>query len=186
MSRFTKYNRYNAPQESLPHLDKAQELHGFLPNLLGYMAESPSLLGSYLFLSEQVNHTDLTQTERQVVLMTVNRFHECRYCMAGHSQFSEAHGVDMEVIDAIRDDRPLSNPKFVVLRNFTLKLVEARGVVSQALVSDFFNAGYSRRNALEVIALIALKTMSNYTNHLVGTDLDGFAMNQRWVPVNER
>lgn len=186
MNRFIKYTPYNAPQESLPHLGKAKELYGFLPNLLGYMAESPSLLSSYLFLSEQANHTDLTQTERQVVLMTVNRFHECRYCMAGHSQFSETHGVDMEVIDAIRDDRPLGNPKLAVLRSFTLKLVEARGVVSQALVSDFFSAGYSRRNALEVIALIALKTMSNYTNQLVGTDLDGITMSQRWVPVKER
>ncbi|OLQ72199.1 hypothetical protein BIT28_24570 [Photobacterium proteolyticum] len=186
MSKFIKYSQYNAPQDSLAQLEAAKASMGFVPNLLGYMAESPALLNSYVYLSEQAGKTDLTPTERQVVLMTVNRFHECRYCMAGHTQYAETHGVDMAVINAIRDDQPIGNPKLATLRSFTLKLVEQRGVMSQTLVDAFFKSGYSQQNALEVIALITLKVMSNYTNHLVGTELDGISMAKRWSPASER
>lgn len=186
MTKFTKFNLHNAPQTALSQLEAAQESFGLLPNLLGYMAGAPALLNTYVYLSEQVGKADLTSTERQLVLMTVNRLHECRYCMAGHTQYAKTHGVDMQVINAIRDDLPIGDPKLSALRSFTLKLAEQRGVISQTLVNAFFNAGYSQQNALEVIAMIALKVMSNYTNHLVGTEVDGISMTNRWSPANER
>lgn len=186
MRQFTKYNLYNAPEDSLEKLEQAKVSMGQLPNLLGYMAESPALLNSYVYLAEQSEEMDLTPTERQLVMMTVNRFHECRYCMAGHTLYAEKHGVDMQVINAIRDDQPLGNPKLAALRSFTLKLVELRGMVSQTLLNALFTAGYDQRNALEIIALITLKTMSNYTNHLIGTELDGLSIMRQWSPANER
>jgi len=184
--QFTKYNQYNAPENSLAQLVAATTLFGYQPNLLGYMAGAPVLLNSYTGITEQLGDMDLTPTERQVVMMAVNRFHECRYCMAGHSWYAETQGVDMKVINAIRDDQPLENPKLAALRSFALKLVEQRGVISRTLLSAFFRAGYSQQNALEVIVLIAFKTMSNYTNHLVGTEIDGISMAKQWMPVSER
>jgi len=186
MKKFTKHSLATAPDASLPSLEAAAQAFGFVPNLLGYMAESPFLLDGYLHFFNQLEHTELTPLERQVVMMTLNRFHECRYCMAGHTQMSEMQGLDMQVINAIRDDEPLKDPKLAALRAFTLKMAEQRGVVSQTLVDAFFNAGYSQQNALEVIAAIAMKVMSNYTNHLVGTEIDGASMSKRWVPITER
>jgi uncharacterized peroxidase-related enzyme len=186
MKRFTKYNQTTAPQASTQALQTATDQFGFVPNLLGYMAEAPALLNAYLYLNQQLEQSDLTLTERQVVMMTVNRFHECRYCMAGHTQLAETQGLDMQLIAAIRDDLPLKDPKLSALRAFTLKLVEQRGVVSQTLVDAFYSAGYTQQNVLEVVAAIALKTMSNYTNHLVGTEIDGASISKRWVPATER
>ncbi|WP_299794947.1 carboxymuconolactone decarboxylase family protein [uncultured Shewanella sp.] len=186
MNQFTKYNFYNAPEASIAKLEAAQSSFGKLPNLLGYMAAAPALLNSYVYMSEQVSHTELSPTERQVVMMTVNRFHECRYCMAGHSQYAQSNGIDMGIIHAIRDDTPLDNHKLATLRSFTLNMVKQRGVVSRTLVDAFFKAGYSQQNALEIIAMIAFKVMSNYTNHLVGTELDGISMSMRWTPANQR
>jgi AhpD family alkylhydroperoxidase len=150
------------------------------------MAESPALVNSYVYTAEQVDKIQLSATEQQIVMMTINRFHECRYCIAGHSKLAEQHDIDMKVINAIRDDKPLDNPKYAALRSFTLKLTKTRGVVSQTLVNAFFNAGYNRQHALDVIAMVALKVMSNYTNHLVGTEIDGMAMSKRWSPIKER
>lgn len=186
MKQFTKYSPATAPDASEPALSAAAHAFGFVPNLLGYMAESPFILDGYMHLFNQIEHTDLTSLERQIVMMTLNRFHECRYCMAGHTQMSEMQGLDMSVINAIRDDKPLKDPKLAALRSFTLKMAEQRGVVSQTLVDAFFKAGYSQQNALEVIALIAMKVMSNYTNHLVGTEIDGVSMSKRWSPITER
>jgi alkylhydroperoxidase family enzyme len=186
MKQFTKHNLDTTPEASAASLQGASQAFGFIPNLLAYMAESSFLLDGYMHLFKQIEHTDLTPLERQVVMMTLNRYHECRYCMAGHTQMSEMQGLDMAVINAIRDDEPLEDPKLAALRAFTLKMAEQRGVVSQTLIDAFYKAGYSQQNALEVIASIAMKVMSNYTNHLVGTEIDGASMSKRWSPISER
>lgn len=95
------------------------------------MAKSPVLLKSYVYLSEQVGNTDLTPLERQLVLMRVSRFQECRYCLADHTPYVETHGIDMGGINAIGDDQPIGSPKLATLGSVTLKLVEQRGVVSR-------------------------------------------------------
>ena len=47
-----------------------------------------------------------------------------------------------------------------------------RGRLTQSQVQDFVVAGYSKAQVLEVITAVALKTISNYTNHLADTPLD--------------
>lgn len=186
MNSFKKYNQDNAPQASADTLAVVEQQFGFVPNLMAHMAESPILLKSYKALGDLFSASSLNATEQQVVLMTINRFHECRYCMSGHSKVSEMTGVDMNAINAIRDDRPIDDCKLGALRGFTLKLVEQRGKVSQAQLNALYAAGYSQENVLEIVAAAAYKTMSNYTNHIVGTELDGAFIDKKWVPVNER
>jgi alkylhydroperoxidase family enzyme len=45
-------------------------------------------------------------------------------------------------------------------------MLEKRGAVSDEEKRAFFDAGYTPRQALEVILGIALKTITNYTNAL--------------------
>ena len=49
-----------------------------------------------------------------------------------------------------------------------------RGFVGDAAVDAFLAAGFTRANVLEVVAIAATKTISNYTNHLTGTPFDAF------------
>jgi hypothetical protein len=50
---------------------------------------------------------------------------------------------------------------------------------SQAL-SDFFAAGYTAQNALEVVLGVTMKTLSNYANHLTEPALDGAFKHEAW------
>ena len=186
MTTFKKYNQDNSPQASVDTLATVTKNFGFLPNLIAHMAGSPVLVKSYMAIGELFAGGTLSATEQQVVLMTINRFHECRYCMAGHTMVSEMTGVDMDAINAIRDDQQIGNKKLGALRGFTLTMVEQRGKVSQAQLNAFFDAGYTQETVLEIIAAAAYKTMSNYTNHIVGTSIDGAFINKKWLPVNER
>lgn len=186
MKPFKKYELSNAPEESVEDLRHARDSFGYLPNLLGYMAESPTVLHTYITLNKQIEFFSLSVTERQIVMMTVNRFHECRYCMAGHSLRAMEEGVEPQIIDAIRDDKNISDARYASLRAFTHKMVEQRGVVSRTLLDAFFKAGFQHKHVFEVIYIISLKIMSNYTNHVVGTEIDGVAMSSRWSPVNTR
>ena len=186
MSNFTKYNDSNAPEASVDTLEQYKRQLGFIPNLVGYTAESPALTKAYKVLGDLLAGGSLDVTEQQVVIMTINRFHDCRYCMAAHTKISEMTGVNMAAINAIRDDKLIGDAKLGALRGFTHALVKQRGKVSAFQLNTLFEAGYTKETALEIIAAAAYKTISNYTNHLVGTDLDGAFIDHKWAPVNER
>ena len=51
-------------------------------------------------------------------------------------------------------------------------MVRNRGNVSDDEVQAFFDAGYTRRQLLEIVLGLAQKVMSNYTNHLAETPVD--------------
>ena len=97
--------------ESKALLESAQKNFGFIPNLAAVMAESPALLEGYFTLSKIFDKSDLSETERQVILMTNNRLNGCDYCMAAHSTISQMKGVPSDVITALRDNTPIADTK---------------------------------------------------------------------------
>ena len=58
----------NAPEQARGLLEKAESKYGFVPNILGVMAQAPALLEAYMTLSGLFDQTSLSATERQVVL----------------------------------------------------------------------------------------------------------------------
>jgi alkylhydroperoxidase family enzyme len=64
---------------------------------------------------------------------------------------------------------PLTDPKLEALRTFVLALIEQRGAVAESEKQAFFAAGYTPRQALEILLGVALKTITNYTNALART-----------------
>lgn len=58
------------------------------------------------------------------------------------------------------------------LCTLTLQLVQNWGLVSDRDQEAFLDAGYTRRQMLEVVLAYSQQIMSNYTNHLANTPLD--------------
>lgn len=170
---FTIYTNENAPEESKPLLNAAKENFGFVPNLLGEFAESPAVLEGYLKLNEIVGKTDFTPKEQQLAILAVSIENQCHYCSAVHSTILKNQlDVDETVVEAVRNGEQLVNQKLDALVTYVRKAVAQRGFVEEADIQAFINAGYTRRQVLEVNLIIALKTISNYTNHLANTPLD--------------
>jgi hypothetical protein len=48
----------------------------------------------------------------------------------------------------------------------------SRGRPSAAMIRRFVEAGYTEQHVLEIVLAIAVKTLSNYVNHLFDTPLD--------------
>jgi alkylhydroperoxidase family enzyme len=90
-------------------------------------------------------------------------------------------GVSCEVTDAIRDGAPIPDARLAALHDFTRTLVAQRGLPSRAVVAAFLAAGYSERQFLEIVLAIAVKTLSNYANHLFHTPVDGAFANRVWT-----
>jgi len=170
---FTIYSTENAPEQSKPLLQAAEEEFGFLPNLLGEFAESPAVLEGYLTLNEIIGKTDFTPEEQQLIILAVSVENKCHYCSAVHSFLLKNQlNVSEEIVDAVRNGDPLPDEKLETLVDYTRKAVTKRGFVDEQDLQVFLDAGYSRRNILEINLIIALKTISNYTNHIADTPLD--------------
>jgi uncharacterized peroxidase-related enzyme len=185
MTTFTTHSQQTAPQAAQPLLQKAKDAFSFVPNLLGTMAEAPALLEGYMTLADIFGKTDLSETERQIILMTNNRLNGCQYCMAAHTSISQMAGVKADVIEALRTNTAINSPKLEALRIFAAVINESRGWPNGEQVAAFIGAGYSQKSVLEVILGTSLKTMSNYTNHIAQTTLDDAFAGNAWSAADK-
>ncbi len=64
---------------------------------------------------------------------------------------------------------PIPDTKLNALRDFTKAMVEERGRLQEQQVRRFLEAGYTKAQVFEVVIGVALKTLTNYSNHLAGT-----------------
>lgn len=183
MSQLGPLSAADAASGAKEILETAQLQLGFVPNMYAVMANSPGLLSTYaqgyaLFRQD----SGFTPVEQEVVLLTVSRENGCRYCVAAHSFVADAMSkVPTEVTDAIRDGTSVPDSKLRALSEFTRLMVKTRGLPSIADVAAFRAAGYTERHMLEVVLAIAVKTISNYANHLFHTSVDSVFAARTWA-----
>ncbi|MDZ4877027.1 MAG: hypothetical protein CLLPBCKN_006462 [Chroococcidiopsis cubana SAG 39.79] len=169
---FPIYTIDTAPEASKAALAQVEATFGFIPNLEGVFAQAPSLLKGSMALWNLFEATSFTSVEQQVIYLTANYEHECHYCMAAHSGLAKTIGMAADDIQALRNGIPLGDPKLQALRQFTQRMIQARGWLEEPEIEAFLAAGYSQQQVLEVILGIAIKIMHNYTNHIAKTPLD--------------
>lgn len=186
MTKFDVHTKETAPTASTELLASAEKAYGFIPNLLGVMAESPATLGAYLSIGQLFEKSSFSPTEQQIVILTTSRFNECDYCMAAHSVIAGMQKVPTDIVDAIRDDRPIDDARLEALRIFTRTVVEKRANLSTGDIAAFLAADYTKEQVLEVIFGVSFKTLSNYVNHVAGTPLDDAFATQAWTPLSDR
>lgn len=179
--KFKPHSLETAPKAAKPLLEGAKKQLGFVPKLFGNLAESPETLSAYLQLSGLVDKLSFTPLEKQIVLITASIENGCEYCVAAHSTISDLQKLDRGVIDSLRAGERLSDNKLEVLRVTTQQLVEKRGWLSDADIQAFVDAGYSKGQLLELTVGIALKTISNYANHILGTEIDEAFKPRAWT-----
>ena len=59
MNKFTVHTKATAPEKAVPVLEAAEQAFGFIPNLLGVMANSPATVDGYYTL-RGLDHERLT------------------------------------------------------------------------------------------------------------------------------
>lgn len=160
------------PQKDI--LDKAVKQVGFLPNMYANMANAPAVLSTYLhgyalFRSE----SGLTPAEQEVVFLAVSQVNGCTYCTAAHSMLADKKsGVPAPVLAAIRANAPIPDARLASLHALTAEMVRTQGRPSPQAVQSFLDVGFKEQDLLYVVLAIAVKTLSNYSNHAFATPVD--------------
>ncbi len=140
-------------------------------NFLRILGHSPAALGGYLTLNEQVGNVRLGSRLRELISLAVSQYHGCPYCLSAHTYTASRAGLDAPTIEAARTAHSADAREQAAIA-FALALVEARGRVSSQRLSEARAAGLDDTDFVEIAAVVATMTFSNYVNIMADTEID--------------
>ncbi|MCZ8309228.1 MAG: carboxymuconolactone decarboxylase family protein [Magnetospirillum sp.] len=145
---------------------------GSVPNLFRVLANAPAALDGYLGFSGALGAGTLDLKTREAIALTVAEANGCGYCLAAHSYIA----ANMAKIgaDDIAKARAghASDAKTDAALVFAKKIVEARGHVGEGDLAAVRGAGFDNAAILEIVANVALNTLTNYVNEVAATPVD--------------
>lgn len=161
-----------APEASRPLLEAVKAMLGSAPNLFRIVSNSPAALEGYLGLNGALAKGALDNRTRERLALAVAQANGCDYCLSAHTYLGlNLAKLSQEEIDLNRRGGS-SDTKADAAVALAVKLVEARGKVSEDDIAAVRDAGYSDGQIVEIVAHVALNTLTNYINEALGTVID--------------
>ncbi|MFE7562809.1 carboxymuconolactone decarboxylase family protein [Kitasatospora sp. NPDC057500] len=161
-----------AEAEQRDLLEATRRHLGRVPNLYATLANSPAALRGYLALRESLSGGALGERLREQLALLVAQENDCLYCVSAHTlRGGRLLGMTDDELPATRsahDDDPHTR---AVLRT-AAELVRGRGHLTEESLDAARAAGVTDTEFAEIVAHIALNTLSNHSNHLAEPDLD--------------
>ncbi|MHA7944568.1 carboxymuconolactone decarboxylase family protein [Formosa sp. 3Alg 14/1] len=150
--------------------DNLKKAVGFVPNLYATYAHSDTALENYLNFANA--KTSLSAKEKEVVNLAVSQVNDCLYCLSAHTAIGKMNGFTDAQILELRAGYSSVNNKLDALAKLAKNITENRGKTDEAVLENFFNAGYTKGNLIDTIALVGDKTISNYIHSTTQVPVD--------------
>ena len=162
----------DAPAAAQPLLEAVKKQLGSAPNLFRITSNSPAALEGYLGLSGALGKGALNGATRERIALAVAQINGCGYCLAAHTYLGKnvAKLSDAEI--AANRAGHSEDAKANAAVAFAVKVTQDRGAVSDADVAAVRAAGHSDAEIVEIVAHVALNTLTNYINEVFKTDID--------------
>jgi uncharacterized peroxidase-related enzyme len=173
MSRITTFPTIEAaPTAAQPLLAAVKASLGSVPNLFRLTANSPAALEGYLALNGALGKGALDASTRERIALAVAELNACGYCLAAHSYLGKnvAKLSDGEI--AANRAGGSTDARADVAVRFAAEIVRQRGAVSEGAVDAVRRAGYTDAEIVEIVAHVALNTLTNYINEVFKTAID--------------
>jgi len=180
MPNYPIYSIASAPEMSKPGLEQLQKAFGVVPNIAGAIANSPKLINALVGVFQQVHSSSLTEQEIQIVLLTDAVANSSMYAVAFHTALALQQGVSSDEAGAIRERRVPTDKRFAALSTLAKTLIEKRGHLSEQELVSFTAAGFTKEQVLEVIAIVAASTITNYAGTIANPPLEDTFRQHAW------
>ena len=162
----------SAPEKSKPALEQLEQAFGVIPNLAAVISNSPKLVNSLVGVFQQVHSSSLTEQEIQIVLLTDAVVNSCPYAVAFHTALALKQEVNPEETAAIRARLVPKDQRFGALSTLAKTLIEKRGHLNEQELEAFLAAGFTKEQILEVVAVVAASTITNYAGTIADPPLE--------------
>lgn len=170
MSQFNVPSREEVSQNNQAIFDQLNSKLGFVPNLYAYYAKNETALGDYLQF--QGRTSTLKAKEKEVVNLVVSQANGCSYCQAAHTAIGKMNGFTDEQIIELRKGTAKFDDKLDALALLAGEAINNKGKVSDATKTNFFAAGYTEANLIDVVFAIGDKLISNYIHNIADFAID--------------
>ncbi|HEY1487273.1 MAG TPA: carboxymuconolactone decarboxylase family protein [Micromonosporaceae bacterium] len=178
---FVDHTLESAPAASRRLMEATVKHRGYLPAAIGRLATSPQLLDGFLKLSGMFEASTLDKLAREVLIMTIATRNGCHVCVAMHTATLASLSAPTDVIEALRERKPLPDERLEAIRTFTLDVIDRTGAVDADRLRAFFAHGFTAQNALEVVLGIGAYTMSTLANRMTDAPLDEQLASFAWT-----
>ena len=170
MPRSAALRPEQVPANSKPTLDAFTKNIGFTPNMMATFAQSPIAFAWAALLGSLSKALDVKT--RDSIGLAVSEVNGCDYCPTVHS-FTAKHMAQLPADEIILARKGhASDPKRDAAVQFARKVIETRGKVSDADLKAVRDAGYTDANVMEIIALVAMYSLTNFFNNVFDPEKD--------------
>jgi uncharacterized peroxidase-related enzyme len=171
MSRIPIPSLDDAPEVSKATLEAFRRQLGSVPNLFRLIGLSPASLAAYASFNGALTKA-LDAKTRERIALAVAEVNGCNYCLAAHTYLgSNLAKLEPEEIASNRRGTS-TDPKARAAVHFAAKVARERGHVDDADLAAVRGAGFSDAQIVEIVALVAENSFTNYLNEVAKTDVD--------------
>lgn len=181
MSQYAIHTIDSAPEKSKPVLKQLHQTFAIIPNIAGVMAESPVLISGFIGLFQQVHAGSFTERQIQTLLLTNAVTNACSWAAAFHTMLALKEGLDPDDVQAIRENRLPKDSNLAALSLLTKTLIATRGHISNGEIAQFLDAGFIKGQVLEVLAVLAASTITNYSGNVAQPVLEEAFQEHAWA-----
>lgn len=171
MKTFKPLTLEEANQNSQAIFGAVKSKIGMLPNLYATMGISDKLLGGFLTFTETLKNGEFTSKEYETIALATSQVNSCAYCISAHTAIGKMNGFTEEETLDIRD-HSIADSKLNALVTLASELVSLKGHPTATTLDDFFEEGYNKSAFAELIAIVALTTITNNIYHNGGFEID--------------
>lgn len=159
------------PADSKRTLDTFTKNIGFTPNMMATFARSPIAFNAWANLLGSLSKA-LDVKTRDSIGLAVSEVNGCNYCLTVHS-FTAEHMAKLPVDEITLARKGYANdPKRDAAVQFARKVILARGHISDTDLKAVRDAGYTDANAMEIVALVAMFSLTNFFNNVFDPEKD--------------
>ncbi len=152
--------------DASPFEDRASDLFGFVPAFFDELTRSPAVANAYLSALEALKYGVLTDGERNIIMLAVSAANDSTYCVELHRSLAREGDADVQDLNLITMRQLPNDMRLQALTKAAWQLLEKRGRLDANDLNYFSGYGVERRQINEVIAIIGVKTIANYIQHI--------------------
>lgn len=146
--------------------ERANDLFGFVPTLFGELVRSPAVANAYLSGFEALQDGVLTDGERNIIMLAVSAANDSTCCVEVHRRLAQEGDAEAQDLNLITMRQRPNDMRLQALTQTTWRILDKRGRLDMDDLKYLGRYGIEHRQIYEVIAIIGVKTLANYIQHV--------------------
>ena len=171
MQRLKSITQETAQEQTRQLLDTAQKVFGMVPNIAKVLANSPTVLESWLAFGQIMEKASIGQKLQHQLFLLTSEENSSSYCTSILCAIAPEFGLATDDVSSGRTGNAADRRADAALK-FAKAVLSNGGKVSDEQLNAVRKAGFSDEQVVEIVGSVTLGCLANFVNNVANTDLD--------------